>query len=75
MLYNFVISFSRLGIPYNSRKNYRKSEKMICNFLFEKRMRNTSLMYCLRLFESKLWIYGHEKVQKLPGKGLGSKIV
>ena len=63
-------------------------------------MRNTSLMYCLRLFESKLWIYGHEKdgrkwlmayaptgakgessssghekVQKLPGKGLGSKIV
>ena len=43
--------------------------------MFEKRMRNTSLMYCLRLFESKLWIYGHEKVQKLPGKGLGSKIV
>ena len=38
-------------------------------------MRNTSLIYCLRLFESKLLIYGPEKVQKFPGKGLGSKTV
>ena len=54
---------------------YGKSQKMIHNFLFDKRIRNTSLIYCLRLFESKLLIYGPEKVKKFPGKGLGSKTV
>ena len=38
-------------------------------FFFEKWMRNISLICCLRLFESKLLIYGHEKVQKFYGKG------
>ena len=38
-------------------------------FFFEKRMRNVLLICCLRLFESKLLIYGQEKVQKFYGKG------
>lgn len=38
-------------------------------FFFEKWMRNISLICCLRLFESKLLIYGHEKVKKFYGKG------
>ena len=65
MLYNFVISFSRLGIPWNMESHGKWSTI----FFFEKRMRNILLICCLRLFESKLLIYGQEKVQKFYGKG------
>ena len=69
MLYNFCDIIFK---TWNSLE-YGKSRKMIHNFLFDKRIRNTSLIYCLRLFESKLLIYGPEKFKNFLEKVLEVK--